>query len=95
MTNALKVASIKEDQTPEQHREAHAVTAMLQSGQFYPSMKLIRCRDGTFHRDRLDIAWKMTVQPATVTAADVDFLLTDAAPATSIQELVVPRGAPL
>jgi hypothetical protein len=58
MTNALKVASIKEERrTPEQHREAHAVTAMLQSGQYFPSMKLIRCRDGTFHRDRLDIAY--------------------------------------
>jgi hypothetical protein len=93
--NALWVASIEEEQTPEQHRKVHAVTAMLQSGQYFPSMTFIRCRDRTFHRARLDIAWKMTVKPATVTAADVDLKPTDAAPTTSIQELVVAHGAPL
>jgi hypothetical protein len=77
LANAAKVASIKREHTPEQHRKVQAATARLQSGQNYPSMKLIRCRDGMFHKAMLDIACQMTVQPATVTAADVDFMQLD------------------
>jgi hypothetical protein len=50
MTNALKVASIKEEQTPVQHREVttnkEMYTAMRQSGQHYYRIESLWCCQG-------------------------------------------------
>jgi hypothetical protein len=50
--------------------------AMLQSGQYFPSMEVIRHRDGNvFEKAKLQTVWRMTVQANTTTLDDVDYIM--------------------